>query len=115
MNALFSLVFVAGPALLMFYFWLPEWNDNKYQIPIGYLYLSAFGLVIFTFLATFLFVYLGLISFDALRFSLPLALAFAVILVSSFWPTWVRAFAVILTVMFAWPINGLISRFNFKR
>ena len=108
-NALFSLVFIAVPAIVLFYFFLPSWTGKEPE-SYGLIWGIAIGFWAYVALLSFLLIYFKLLSIESLNFNVPIALALMVILVSYPIPLWATGILVFVCVMIAFPINMLTTR-----
>ena len=108
-NALFSLLFIAVPAIVLFYFFLPSWS-GKDPSSYGMIWGIAIGFWAYVGLLSFLLIYFDLLSIESLNFNIPIALALMMILVSYPLPLWATGILVIVCVLIALPVNILTTR-----
>lgn len=114
LSLLFSLVLIAAPALVLFWFYLPGWGDNVYD-PSKYWLLWVIGLAFIAYACgiSALFIFFKIVNIDCLNIDLPMALSLAVILVASpledkWW--WTKLLMMLGTMLTAIPVNMFTSR-----
>lgn len=113
-NALFALVFIAVPAILLFYFYLPSWSGQK-PLPYGYIWLIAIIFWIYVGLLSFLLIKFQWLALESLNFNVPISVSLMLILITSPLPLWATALFVIGGVLTAIPVNIYTTRFRENR
>lgn len=103
-NALFALVFIATPALVGFFLWVPYWADAHEQ-PTWFYYVVALGFLVYVSLFSWLLIKFEWLGYDSLNFNIPIALVFAVLFISYDWAIWLKVLATIAMVFTAFPVN----------
>lgn len=103
-NALFALVFIACPALVGFFLWVPYWENGTEQATWFYWVIGLSFLAYVALLCWFLihFEWLGV---DSLNFNIPIALVFFTLFVSWDLTRWIQIILVIVIVLLAFPVN----------
>ncbi|MCK5806997.1 MAG: hypothetical protein KAG91_01210 [Mycoplasmataceae bacterium] len=109
MNALFALIFIATPAITLFYFILPTWS-NKEVLSYGMIWVVAIGFIAYAILLSTLLIMLKIISIDSLNFNVPIAFALMAILVTYTLPLWATGVIVIGVILMAFPMNMLTTK-----
>lgn len=114
LSLLFSLVFVAAPAMVMYWFILPGWGDNKFS-DYEYWFYWVIGLAFIAYVAVIstIFILFKIVHIDCLNIDIPMAFSFMVILVScplgdDLW--WARLLMMIGTMLLALPVNMWTTR-----
>lgn len=108
-NALFSLVFIAAPALVLFYFFLPTWNpDANYSYWITWIITIIF--FIYVGLLSLLLIYFKWLTIESLNFNIPITLVLMLILVTNPLPLWATALFVLTGVFTAIPVNIITTK-----
>ena len=108
-NALVALVFIAVPAVILYYFLLPDWT-NKEVISLGASMGIAIGFIVFTIAWTSLFIKFEILPYQALNFNIPVALGLMMLFVTYDLTMWARALLLILVILLAFPINMLTDK-----
>lgn len=111
MNALFSLVFIAVPALIMYYFLLPDWT-GKEVVTYPYIWLISFSFLAYVALLSFLLIRFNILSFQSLNFNVPLALCLVLIFVTYDVDLWGRALILIAGILTALPMNMITDKYK---
>ncbi|MCK5866986.1 MAG: hypothetical protein KAG14_01165 [Mycoplasmataceae bacterium] len=109
MNALFALIFIATPAITIFYFILPTWS-NKEVLNYGMIWVVAIAFIIYAILFSTLLILLNILSIESLNFNIPIAFALMSILVTYPLPLWATGVIVIGVVLMAFPMNMLTTK-----
>ena len=110
-NALFSLVFIAAPALVIFYFLLPTWTGYE-EISYGMIWVVALGFLTYIAILSFALIYFEWLTIESLNFNIPISLALMAILVTYPLPLWAVAIIVVAIVLFAFPINIMVTKYK---
>ena len=113
-NALFSLVFVAAPAMVMFYFLLPDWADIQI-LTTGEMWAVTLGFIAYSALLNFLLIKFEFLPIDSINFNGPLTLVLAIIFISFGLDIWVRALLMIIGVLLAFPTNVYVAKMKEKK
>ena len=108
-NALFALIFIAVPAVILFYFFLPSWTDKK-PIEYGYIWLIAISFLLYVGLFSFILIKFDWLPFESLNFNVPISVSLMIILVSHPLPLWATALLVLLGILSAFPVNIYTTR-----
>ncbi len=116
-NALLTLIVVAIPAIILYYFTLPDWNNVKdlknfstYLIPYGYMWLIAIGFILAVTSFLIFFMWLRWVNLDIFNFAIPLTLVLMGIYLTPMLPIWGRAILVISLILTAFPIMMLTTK-----
>lgn len=109
LNALFALVFIAIPALIGFYFWLPDWN-NDFEIGYWFYWVISLAFVAYVAVLSFFMIKLKILSIDIITFYLPLTFVFMAIFISFDWSVILRFFIVIIAILTALPANMFVVK-----
>ena len=113
---IFALLFIAAPALIGFYFLLPDWRpDNKPLLSYGYIWLISLGFIVFVGLLSALFIYLNYINWSSMKFIIPIVITFSIMYVTYPLPIWARAVLVIVSITFSFPINMFVDKIINKK
>ncbi len=113
-TTLFSLVFIAGIALIGYAFLLPDWT-KKQAVSYGFLWLIGFGYLLYAILISYFFIFLKILNYQSLVFTIPLAFVFFIIFVTSPLPLWARALLVFAGIMITVPVNIFVENFHKKK
>lgn len=113
-TALFALVFIAVPAVILFYFFLPEWTDKK-PINYSYIWLIAISFWVYTGILTFILIRFEWLSIDSINFNIPISITMMLILLTSPLPLWATALFVLFGILTAFPTNIFVTRLKEKQ
>lgn len=108
-NALVALVFIAVPAVILYYFLLPDWT-NKEVISLGASMGIAIGFIAFTIAWTSLFIKFEILPYQALNFNIPVALGLMMLFVTYDLTMWARVLLLILVILLAFPVNMMTDK-----
>ncbi len=112
-TTLFSLVFIATPAIIGYAFLLPDWTQ-KQVVNYGYLWLIGLAFLVYAVLISYFFIFLRVLYYDSLIFSIPLAFVFFLIFISPQLPWWARALIVFGGIFITIPISIMVQKFHKK-
>ena len=110
-NALFTLIFIALPSLIMFYFLLPTWS-NKEVLAYSSMWLVAIGFCLYSFLINILFIYYKILSLESINFNIPITLCLMSLFLSYKLPTWAMFLIVLSIIIFTFPINVWTNKYK---
>ena len=110
MNALFALIFIAVPAIILFYFILPGWTNKKPTFGYDIVWVIAIGFIVYTILFSIILIIFKVLSIESLNFNVPIAFALMGILVTYPLPLWATGVIVISVVLMAFPMNILTTK-----
>ena len=109
LNALFALLFIAVPAIVGFYFLLPDWTGYD-VVSYGSMWGIGLGFAVYVIIASTLVIYFKILTIDSLNFDIPITLVFVAMFVTSGIPLWGRILLVITCVLLTFPVNILVSK-----
>ena len=116
-NALLTLIVVAMPAIILYYFTLPGWNDIKdvhnwslYPISYWLMWVIAISFIIIVTLLMIFFMWLRWVNLDILNFAIPLTLVLMGIYVTPMWPIWARSIIAITLIFTSFPMMMLTTK-----
>lgn len=113
-NALFALVFIATPALVGFFLWVPYWED-AHKEPTWFYYVVALGFLVYVSLFSWLLIKFEWLGIDSLNFNIPIALVFAALFVSYDWAIWLKVLVTVFMVLMAFPVNMWTTNFRKRK
>lgn len=113
-NALFSLVFIAAPALIIFYFLLPGWTGHE-VVSYGIIWLVAISFFVYVGILSWLLIHFKWLAIDSLNFNVPISLALMTILVTYPLPFWAMGVLVVIAVLLAFPVNIAVTKYKEKK
>ncbi|NQZ66189.1 MAG: hypothetical protein HRT99_03180 [Mycoplasmatales bacterium] len=111
LNALFSLVFIATPALIIFYFFLPSWSGFE-RVSYGTIWGIAIGFIFYVILLSVILIRFEILSIESLNFNIPISIVLVIILVSYPLALWATAIFVIIGILLAFPVNMLVNKYK---
>lgn len=114
MTALITLIFVVVPALVMFYFLMPSWA-GKQVISLGYMFLVAFGFIIYSISIGAFFVWTRTLTPFALAFLIPISLALMIMFVSYDLPIWAQMLLTLPGIATVIPTQLIIEKIYDKK
>ena len=107
-NALFALVFIAVPAMIIYYFILPDWT-GRIVLPLGSTMGIAVGFIAAIMGITALLIKFELLPYQAINFNIPVAVGLMVLLVSYDLSMWARVLLIVAVILMAFPVNMFTS------
>jgi len=120
-NALLTLIVVAVPAIILYYFTLPGWNNIRdthnlslYPISYGLMWVIAISFIISSILLLIFFMWLRLVNLGIFNFAIPLSLVLMGIYVTPMWPIWGRGILAIVLIFTSFPIMMLTTKIKEK-
>lgn len=114
MTALITMIFVVVPALVLFYFLMPSWA-GKEVINIGYMFLVAFGFILYSIGIGALFVWTRTLTPFGVAFLVPIALALMLIFVSDPLPIWAQMLLTLPGILTVIPTQLVIEKIYDKK
>ena len=114
LNSLFTLIFIALPSLIIFYFLLPTWA-NKQVVSHREMWLIAFGFCLYSFLLNFLLIYFKILSIESLNFNIPMTFSLMALFVGYKLPFWIMFLIILGIIMFALPINIITNKYRHQK
>lgn len=110
-NALFSLVFIATPALILYFFYLPTWSGNDDQA-YWVVWVIALLFMVYVVVLSYVLIKFEWLTIESLNFNIPITLALMAIMVTYTLPLWATAIITLAMVMVALPVNMWTTRFR---
>ena len=106
-NFLICLFFIFLPSLVGYFFYLPEWGNEKMSTWIYYL--SSLGFFIYVLLIVYLFIYFRVTNLKLINIAFPFTLILILIFISSSWHIALRIIFAMIFIGLSYPTNILVD------